>query len=333
MSKELFVSASRIKKLTACTFAYWKVYGPEPLPNISNDGSRIGSCCHYILEYLLKNKRRAYVTKIRTEGSLYIYPSIIRYIKLRAKKEELEVNDQNLIKIDRYCLVALNNDFYCDGAKLESAEKEFRIENEKPYYKIMGYIDKQAKKNNSKIIYDYKSQKKLFEGEELTDNVQGLMYCLAALKEDPTCDPQTKFIFLQFPNDPIFIFKPEKRVLTGFEHYLSYIYDRMKNFTEADAHSDFAFDQGYPKPNTGFKGRLICGRASYPGQLKKNGEKMWHCPIKFRFNYFAVKDKKTNETKKSYFTKEEIKLNNGEKIVEMSFSGCPKFNQKQDLDI
>lgn len=323
MIKELFMSASRIKKLESCSFSYWKTYGPEPLPKDSNDGARIGGIVHSILEQLLNLKRKKLVNKIINKKSIYISSAIKRYTQIRADQENLEINQNNLDKINKYCLVALNNDFYCEGKTLESAEKEFRIENEKPYYKIMGYIDKQSSNGIQKIIDDYKSQKKLFEGEELTNNIQGLIYCLNAIKEDSKCEPEARFIFLQFPDDPIFIFKPTRSALTGLEYFLEYTYSRMKNFTEKDAYSDFAYDQGFPKE--GFKGRLNCGFAKYKGQLKKDGSLMWHCSAKFPFDYYAVKDK-DGKTKRSYFTKEEIKLAPDEKIMEMSFGGCPRFN-------
>lgn len=327
MSKPLFISVSRIKKKAACSLQYAKIYGKKPLPKTSNDGSRLGSICHYLLENLLNLKHKSLVEQMRAAKSIYVNPVIERYIKNRANKEELEINSKNLEKISRFCLVALENDFYCEGGILESAEQEFRIENERPFYKIMGYIDKQSSHGTQKIVWDYKSQKKLFAGEDAENNQQGLMYCLAAKKKDPNCEPEARFIFLQFPNDPIFIFKPSDRVLTGFEYYLEYTYDQIVNFNEErDACSDLAIDKPYIANE--FSGPLLCGKTRGPGELKKDGSPKWECFAKWPLDYFIVIDKKTKEVKGSYFTKAEIKLKEGEKIVKEHWTGCPRFNRK-----
>lgn len=327
MAKDLFMSISRCKKLEACTLQYWATYH-KPIPQLGNDGSKTGNVCHSICEQLLNLKRKKYTKKILKSRNLYCIKSLKRYTILRCEVEKLDIGF--LDKINKYCLVALENDFYCEDGILESAEKEFRIESDSPRYKIMGYIDKRAKFGISKVVFDYKSQKKQFEGEDITINSQGLAYCLATLKEDPTCEPEAKFIFLQFPDNPIFIFKPTKTMLTGFEYYLEYMYSRIENFLEKDKLSDLAYNKPYKKNE--FSGRLLCGRTRKPGELKKDGiTPAWECFCKWPMDYFVTIDKDSRE--RPYFTKEEIKLKDGEKIESRYWPGCPIFNcQQSNID-
>lgn len=324
MSKDIFMSVSRMKKFDVCSLQYAASY-LTPIPQHSNNGAKTGLICHGVCEHLLPLKRKKYTKKILKNKNVYCIKSLKRYVLIRCKKEKLEISAAILDNINKYCLVALEQDFYCEGGKLESAEKEFRIESQSPYYKVMGYIDKVGKFGEKKIkITDFKSQKQKFEGEDLTINSQGLMYALSELKENPGADIEVEFIFLQFPNDPIFIFKPTKRMLTGFEYYLEYQYKRISEFTDKDKYNNLAYDKGYVAKEEGFKGRLLCGKTRGPNESKKDGSPAWECFCKWPMNYYVtIKDGRETP----YFTKEEIKLKEGEKIEERRWLGCPRFNK------
>jgi hypothetical protein len=77
-------------------------------------------------------------------------------------------------------------------------------------------------------------------------------------------------------------------------------------------------------PSNGeFKGKLLCGFNSKPGELKKDGSVKWGCPMKWSFHYYVIK--KDGRTIKSFLKKEEIPdLKEGESIEEIHYEGCPK---------
>jgi hypothetical protein len=124
--------------------------------------------------------------------------------------------------------------------ELEKAEIEFTITKE---YKIGGFIDVRGIKivDGKKVckIRDYKSSKNKFTDKELETNVQAFSYLLAALQDHPDLDvlnSEVEFVFLQFPEDPIQVFKlKDDKSISGFEQYLKYIQKQIDLFTEKDA--------------------------------------------------------------------------------------------------
>jgi len=228
-------------------------------------------------------------------------------------------------------LVGLKTDFY--GPKKNGkpiaieTEREFEIKNESPKYNIKGFIDKFIEYDNSILIQDYKSSKGKFEGEEIESNIQGMMYSLVSKKINKDKKPTAEFIFLRFPDDPKQTVEFSDYQLTGFEHYLEYVNGIVNNYSEEDAKSNFAADAQMPKK--GFKGPLLCGFAKVPGQLKKDGSKMWHCPYKFGFEYYEIlKDDDTV----SHTSKE--KPSDGVKYNIKKYNGCPKHAQpKGKVDV
>ena len=118
--------------------------------------------------------------------------------------------------------------------------------------------------------------------------------------------------------------------LDGFEYQLTEWQNYLDNFNEETAYSDFAFDKGFPEKNEGFSGKLLCGFAKYPGQLKKDGSPMWHCSYKFGFDYSVLKDMDGN-FKKSAFQEDRGSLvdiqKDGDVIEDLYYDGCPCHNQ------
>ena len=106
------------------------------------------------------------------------------------------------------------------------------------------------------------------------------------------------------------------------------MYKRINEFNEDDAKSNFAADK--PIPKEGFGGKLMCGFAKYPKQIKKNGQPMWHCPYKFAFSYYALK----NENGEILKTKLEDTFSpkEGETVEKMHYKGCPKHQSYDLLD-
>lgn len=315
------LSASRIKTLENCSWLYWANYHLK-LPQHQNDGAKKGDICHRIFELLLNKKHLSKYKKIVKEKTVTAVPSIERIIQIYARQLELLLTPEVMKQLDEMIIVGLKTDFFVKGGTLIAPEFKFDIQNQEPRYNIKGFMDKPYATDKYIIIDDFKSSKKKFEGEDQESNVQAMIYSLAARKIWPDKIPKVRFIFLQFPEDPMMKLAFSDDTLKGFEQYLSSVQKKIDNFSERDAKRDFAAD----KEATGgeFKGKLLCGFAKSPNTKKKDGTKMWHCPYKFAFEYFIVK--KGEEFRYSTFNKEKIILKDGETIETAHYAGCPKFN-------
>ena len=186
-------------------------------------------------------------------------------------------------------------------------------------------MDKPYKVGDTVVIDDFKSSKQKFENEDHVSNIQAMMYSLAAKKTWPELKPKVRFIFLRFGDDPMVEVEFNEHTLKGFEHYLAYVQQRVNNFTEEDARKGFAADVKDP---VGFNGAVMCGFAKFRGQKKKNGDPMWHCPFKFPFHYYVLKDASGNTIKSSF--EDNFKPKEGQKVLKLHYTGCPKFRPPID---
>lgn len=319
------ISASRLKLFKSCSYQYFCRYVLR-LPDKTNAGALMGLECHTIAECLLNPRHRKLFDNLIASQSVYDCPQIKRHISYYVKKNKLD--DNHTKKIGEMLIVALNTDFFCKGNHKIDPELAFDIVNEKPKYRILGFIDKIAHYVNDYIrIVDYKSSKQKFAGDELTVNVQAMMYSLAAKHLYPKCKPIADFLFLQFPDNPIQRIRFTDEQLKGFEYYLSSIQKKIDSFTLKDAKSNYAADQPYPSPQDGFCGPLMCGRAKFQGELKKDGTPKFHCLFKFPFNYFALCNENGDTLKTSFVNNFVPKEESGEFVIEKKFSGCPRYNR------
>lgn len=326
MTNDKILSASRMKTFESCSWLYYCKYHLK-IPDISNDGAKKGTICHLVFEVLLPSKRKAIAKKIVSNGSVTAAPSVHRLIHKHMKKLELSDTPDNFDDIDQMINVGLRNNFYCKGADIFKPETEFNISSEDPKYKMRGFIDKVAKYKGNKIkIFDYKSSKKKFVGEDLEINTQAMMYSLWAKKQDPDYEPEVSFVFLKFPRSPFCELKYSDAALAGFEYYMAAMYDKINNFKERDAYRHFAKNDDFPS-NGEFKGPLLCNiHAKTKGQKKKDGSVMWHCPMKFDLDYFVILDE-DDEVIASAFKKEDLSPKDGQRIEERHYEGCPAYNQ------
>lgn len=339
---EKILSASRIKNLEGCSYRYWCDYHLN-LPSSQNSGAARGTVCHLILECLLNPRHRHYIDVLLKAKTIEAVPSICRLVRKALGKEGSNqefLDEENYKLCDEMILVGLNCDFLGgEGGEVNSPEKEFLIESESPKYKIRGFIDKPVEypKEKKLKIVDYKTSKSKFPKGELDYNVQAMTYLLAAKQIWPklTKDACVEFQFLKFPRKPLQEIKCSEDQLKGFEFYLEHIYGLINNFTEKEAHSNFASNQPWAGRDDGFKGPISCGKASYPGQLKDNGEPMWHCQYKFAYDYYVLLSEE-GEIIKS--VKEKSELEGLEGVVEKRrYEGCPAHpqpnsKQKDDFD-
>jgi hypothetical protein len=315
------ISASRIKTFESCSWLYYAKYTLK-IPDSTNEGALKGSVIHDLFELLIlpkhKNKYKSIIKKNHISGSA----SVDRLVKIYIKKYKLPSKQEIYDHINQMILVGLKADFYVKGAKLIKPEYEFNILNQTPRYLIRGFIDRPSKKGDEVIIDDYKTSKKKFEGEDIESNMQAIIYSIACKKIWPELTPKVRFVFLQFPEEPLLEISFTDEQLKGAEYYLESIQFKLDNFSKKQAYSNMAADKGMPSDGT-FSGKLMCGFAKEAGQLKKDGSPMWHCSYKFPFKYYIVK--KNGEIIKSYKKKEEIYLKDGESIEEAMYQGCPKF--------
>ena len=331
------LSASRIKTLQTCTWQYWSKYHLR-LPDKSNHGSLRGTICHAVFENLGNPRHKKHYNAIVKAQDVNVSPPIKRMIEAYAKKYEIS-DFENMDLINKMTVEGLNCDFFGDkeGKPTEAiSEKDFDISvnEDGKNYRILGFIDKLFlfKKKKTAVIRDFKTSKSIFEGKEYTDNMQDFMYCLAVKYLYPEyLKRKMEFLFLKFDleGEGYLQMEPLEDIdLEGFEYFLTEIQSVINNFNEEIAVSGLAWHKGYPKKEDGFAGRIVCGRADHVGQLKKNGDLMWHCPFKFPFKYYHLSDGNGNFLKSSYVKEELEELQQGKKgsvVEEKEYAGCPAF--------
>jgi len=339
------LSASRIKTLQTCTWQYWSKYHLR-LPDKSNHGSLRGTICHAVFENLGNPRHRKHYKAIIKAQDINASPPIKRMVEAYAKKYEIS-DFENMDLINKMTVEGLNFDFFgdTDGKPTEAiSEKDFDISvnEDGKNYRILGFIDKLFlfKRKKTAVIRDFKTSKSIFEGKEYTDNMQDFMYCLAVKYLYPEyLKRKMEFLFLKFELDGEGYLEMEPLDdidLEGFEYFLTEIQSVINNFNEKAAISGLAWDKGYPKKEDGFAGRIVCGRADYVGQLKKNGDLMWHCPFKFPFSYFTLLDEEGNFMKSSYEQSDLQELlddGKGSSIEKRKYAGCPAFSFDKTEDL
>ena len=318
------LSASKIKTLENCSWSYWCNYHLK-LPQHKNEGAQKGDVCHWIFEILLNEKHKPRVMRLIQGDTITTDKSLKRLLKLYIKKAGLPATETIFNHIDEMLMVGLKNDFYVQGGTLVAPEFKFDIT--KPHFRIKGFIDKPFIRGNEIIIDDFKSAKQKFKGEDEESNMQALMYSYAAKQLWPDLTPTVRFIFLQFPDDPLMTVKFSDDALKGFAVYLGEVQKRVNVFNEFSAKSAFAADQ---QPHDGgFNGKLSCGFATHPDQKKKDGTKMWHCPYKFRFEYYVIKN--GDKIVSTAFKKDDLPpLKSGETVEQAYYQGCPRYRNAID---
>lgn len=310
------LSASRIKTYSSCSWLGYCKYNLK-LPSKSNDGAKLGGCTHVILECLAEKKRFDLVNQALQLQCPLAVPSIDRLAKKLLKKESL-YNDESIAKIDGFLLVALENDFFGKGCKQYMTEYEFDLKTDN--YWVGGFIDRLFEYEDHVRILDFKTSKKKFAKgtEELEFNVQALIYALVASKMFPNKKIIVEFLFVKFRKDPKIVMKFSQKQLDGFEQYLGYISSHISNFSTEDALGDLASED--------VKRKWLCGYASDPFALKKDGTPHWHCEYRYPSIYFEA----TKEGQKtiSASSKKELEKyqRQGYEIVQKRYAGCPKWN-------
>ncbi|MDB4314587.1 PD-(D/E)XK nuclease family protein [bacterium] len=344
--KNTALSASRIKLLQTCSYQYYCRYILK-LPDTTNAGALRGSICHAIFECLGNPRHKKLYDEVIKAKDTYACKPIKRLIDYYVKKhgiDEFEHTDM----INSMIVNGLEYDFFSKKhgkSTKEISEERFDVsvdENGKNY-RILGFIDKLFlfKKKKIALIRDFKSSKQVFSGNDITDNMQDLMYRLAIKHLYPEyVKREMEFLFLKFdPETEGLIEMPDvpDEELEGFEYFLTHIQEVINNFDEKTALSGLAYHKGFPKKEEGFAGKIVCGRSTRLGQLKKDGTPMWACPFKFARDYYVVLDKE-NKTVFTSWSKSDAKekCENGLTLEKRHYAGCPAFenlnNPKKSVD-
>lgn len=319
----MYLSASRIKTYHTCSWTYYLTYvlGFRDFDK-GNDGSKRGTICHLILEVLLNPRHQKYIEDVKQHG-IFLVPPILRLVKKHARILGVD-DDANMSLMDTFIKVGLKSDYFCDGWDLQAPEKEFKIENEEPHYKALGYIDKHAiSLDGSKArVDDYKTSKTKFTGKDVSLNIQSLLYALALWKEGNYEEVEANFIFLKFVRQPWQRFKYDEKTIRGFEYYLADVYKYLKEFNLQKACSNFA------RRNESFN---LCGKPHYrPGDTKPDGSPAWVCPWRLPFIFYELVDKDGKIIKKSKEKQELLDLGKeGCIIQEKLYAGCPAWAKRK----
>ena len=331
------LSASRLKTAKTCSWLYWSKYHLK-LPDKTNDGAARGTICHLILECFGNKRHRPTYRKIIKAKDIFVSPAIKRLVYKHAVV--LSVNDDaNVDLIKKMALAGLEHDFFGTkkGTLSEShSEYEFdlHVKDEERDYCIKGFIDKLFlyKKNKSAIIRDFKTSKQLFKGDDETKNLQDYMYSLAVRHLFPDYkNRHSEFLFLKFDlggKGAMRMRKLSDAKLNKFERELTKSQTYLEKFSERQAKANYAADKPRPKDGS-FGGQIVCGFAKFRGQLKKDGNPMWHCVYKFPFDYYALYDEKNHLISTEFPENYNILVQKRKKnhvIKKMHYAGCPRWN-------
>lgn len=337
------LSASRLSTLKGCTWEYYCKYHLK-LPDRNNLGAMMGSVCHEIFELLGDPQHKPEYDKVIAAQNLEASTLCDDLIKKELTKYGV-FTPENYKQVKSMTLNGLNYDFFAQrfvdaygGPDLEKSEEPFDIikETTSVRYRVKGFIDKLwlFKQRTAALIRDFKSSKKKYNISEMEENMQNLMYTLAVKHLYPeTVKRHVEFLFLQFklPEDGKLVGHIlDDAELDGFELFLTEVQKVVDSFDEEYALSDTAKDKGYVTDGS-FGGMIKCGKARFAGELKKDGNKMWHCPFKFAFDYYVLVDKEGKIVDRAFedeverlFDKEE----EGFKILKKQYLGCPAWGNK-----
>lgn len=306
---EINISPSKLEVYTSCSWKYYCQYILKIVGD-SNDGARRGTVCHLVLECLINPRHRKHYDLLVKTKNVELCPALYRLIQKASKKERLDLTD-NLQLINSMILVALKYDFFGYPEGGENNVSEIKTEgrfylNLTESFKINGIIDKKIFYNDGSIkIKDYKSSKSKFSQEKLLFNYQALTYALSVYKTTGKI-PEVEFIFLRFPKSPGQTVRLSEDDLIAFESYLITVAEQMSKFSEDDAVGDFAKNDK--------KRSWLCG--------KEDG---WCCEYRKPMVNYRIKDS-NNKIIRTSLHREELKPKSGEKIVKLTYKGCPAFN-------
>jgi len=320
-SKELLpVSPSRAKTLQNCSFLYYcNVY--LKLPEKTNMGAKRGTCLHALLELLCLPRHQNLVNQlIETQDPDEVRPVRIfldNQIKLLnippndpvkpiSKKDAIRTNRE---EIHAMLMAIVNQELSKKDCEFIATEHAFDfVENNT---RLKGFIDRVTVENgDTLVISDWKTSSKKFMGDELTGNLQAMVYSLIARKDWPNYKKYiVRFFFARFPKQPYQELEFSKEELEGLIHYLEYVSKIMNSMDEKKACSNFAADSP--------KNKWLCGAGP-----------TWRCAYRDPFDYWQIIDKNSKKIVKTGFLDDPMpELKENEDVEIKSFFGCPRWKK------
>lgn len=299
-----------------CSYLFYQNY-IQLVPQKQHESLPKGTLIHLALELLLlKSKRHPWVEIILKKNSINACASIAKLVHKNLAKHKL---DTPLVykEVENCILVGLKQEYFGkpkDGVKPKMlTEQQFSLPLDG--YNITGTIDKIALFEDELIIYDYKSSKQKFSGDDKEANVQAMLYLWAARQLFPDKKKYSfKFIFLRFPRNPEQEHVYSDVQIEGFSSWVAYIIKQMANMDEHMAYSNFAADD------------------KTKSWLCKAGA-TWRCPYMDSFEYYDLVDKENQVIKSSF----QLPLNvpQGFRINKKKYEGCARFvrfKEKENID-
>jgi hypothetical protein len=316
-TKELLpVSPSRAKTLQNCSFLYYcNVY--LKLPEKTNLGALRGSGIHHLLELLCLPRHQNLIDAlIQTQNPDKVRP-IRAFLDNQIKKLKIPPNElvkpisnkdeakTNREELHAMLMTVVNQELSKTNYEFIATEYNFDfVENNT---RLKGFIDRVTAEGDTCVISDWKMSSKRFVGEELTSNLQAMVYSLVARKIWPQYKKYiVRFFFARFPKQPYQELEFSKEELDGLVHYLKYISEIMNGMDEKSACNNFAVDN----PKT----KWLCGAGP-----------TWRCPYRDPFDYWQIVESKSNKIiKTGFLTDEPPETKIGEKLEIKSYLGCPR---------
>ena len=178
--KPLYLSASKIKTYSSCSWQYFASYNLK-IPQSGNSGASRGTVVHNLFELISKPKHEHYIKKIWLAGNPEKIPAIKKFLEKQFRSEKLNKEEQvkpikvkygvknNWQSVCEMIMTTLKFEFIdTSNQKIIHSEYEFDIVNEKPKYAVRGFIDRLSEEDDGKTlkILDYKSSSKKFKGED-----------------------------------------------------------------------------------------------------------------------------------------------------------------------
>jgi hypothetical protein len=300
------LSASRIKAVQNCSWLYHAQYNLR-IPQESGEGASVGSSVHTVLECLALPRRRKMVEFLIKKECLT--QSIERLLERDLIKRGYP-EKESLEKAILYVKASLKQDFFFKGSKrIFDPELKFDITDEQKRFRLKGFIDNHAEYDGYIKIRDWKTAKNKFGEEDLSNNLQALIYQWV-IKKLYGLKSEIEFVFVKFIRNPIQKVEAySDEQFKGFEDFLTDISKNLKNFTLEDAKKNFAAN--------GSK-YWLCGKES-PGAFC--------CAYRKPCTYFAQIDKDGNILRTA-FKEKDLKTKPDTHIIKKTYQGCDFWNNQ-----
>lgn len=253
------VSASSIKSLLQCSmsFYYERILG---LPTKQWPRTTMGSLAHSIFECLRHPRHRHHYDTIIGDSTTVDYTRSRAVARLvRAWQVKHGISEELLADLNGMLYVGLILiDFHWTKANRDTSgapithgpEHEFEL-TLPDGTTIKGFIDDMAEEGDTITVRDFKSQKKRFDSDELTNSIQAAVYQLYVWTTFRK-RARVEFILLRHPPTSR---TPEKHLqvvppaslahMAGLTHYVQEVSARVNSFTLDDAWASPCTDVGW----------------------------------------------------------------------------------------